>query len=384
MINTWIPSQAEDDGKEFMNNTKINKRVLLTGGGTGGSVVPVLAIYDELKKSSPDINFEVQWIGTAEGPEKILMEREKIPFKAIKWGKLRRYWSWQNLIDPFFIKYGFYQSLFFLIKWRPDVVITAGSFVSVPVIWAAWVLRIPILIHQLDMRPGLANKIMSKFATVITVTFEKSLKDYGRKAVLTGNPVRGIIGNLAMPKKEAIEKLGFNNFKPIILILGGGTGSDFINKMVLDNLSELIKKFQIVHITGKDRMNTADKNFDLPNYKSFEFLDTTGMLKSFTAADLVISRCGIGILTELSYLGKPSILIPIPDSHQEDNAQVFADKKGAIVLSQKNINAGIFMENILNIFGNQELREELSKNIQGIIKTNAGGKIVEEIRKLIK
>lgn len=362
---------------------KITKKILLTGGGTGGSVVPVLAIYDELKKSSPDFNFEVRWIGTAEGPEKFLMDREKIPFKAIKWGKLRRYWSWQNLIDPFFIKYGFFQSLFYLIKWRPDIVITAGSFVSVPVIWAAWILRIPILIHQLDMRPGLANKIMCYFATTITVTFEKSLKDYGRKAVLTGNPVRGIIGNLTMPKKEAIEKLGFRRDLPIVVVLGGGTGSDFINKMVLENLQELTKKFQLVHITGKDRMNNADKNFDVPNYKSFEFLDTTGMLKSFTAAELVISRCGIGVLTELSHLGKPAILIPMPDSHQEENAQVFADKKGAIVLNQKEIDARIFMDNILNIFNNQELRETLSKNIQGIIQTNAGGKIVEEIRKLI-
>ncbi len=345
--------------------------------------MPVLAIYDELKKSAPEFNFEVRWIGTKEGPEKILMEREKIPFKAVKWGKLRRYWSWQNLIDPFFIKYGFWQSLFYLIKWRPNIVISAGSFVSVPVIWAAWILRIPILIHQLDIRPGLANKIMSYFATTITVTFEKSLKDYGQKAVLTGNPVRGIIGNLSMPKKEAIEKLGFRKNLPIILILGGGTGSDFINKIVLDNLSELLKKFQIVHITGKNRMNTADKDFNLPNYKSFEFLDTTGMLKSFTAADLVVSRCGIGVLTELSHLGKPAILIPMPDSHQEDNAKVFADKKGAVVLNQKEINARIFMNNILNIFNNQELRKILSKNIQGIIKTNAGEKIVTEIRKLI-
>lgn len=364
-------------------NEKITKKILLTGGGTGGSVVPVLAIYDELKKSSPDLNFEVRWIGTAEGPEKFLMDREKIPFKAIKWGKLRRYWSWQNFIDPFFIKYGFFQSLFYLIKWRPDIVITAGSFVSVPVVCAAWVLRVPILVHQLDMRPGLANKIMSYFATVVTVTFEKSLEDYGRKAVRTGNPVRGIMSTLNMSKKEAIEKLGFRKDIPIILILGGGTGSDFINKMVLENLTELLKKFQIVHITGKDRMNTADKNFDLPNYKAFEFLDTTGMLKSFTAAELVISRCGIGVLTELSHLGKPAILIPMPDSHQEENAQVFADKKGAIVLNQKEIDARIFMDNILNIFSNQELRAELSKNIQGIIKTNAGGKIAEEIRKLI-
>jgi len=364
-------------------NIKTNKRILLTGGGTGGSVVPVLAIYDELKKSSPDLNLEVRWIGTAEGPEKILMERERIPFKTIKWGKLRRYWSWRNLIDPFFIKYGFFQSLFYLISWRPNIVITAGSFVSVPVIWAAWILRIPILIHQLDMRPGLANKIMSYFATTITVTFEKSLKDYGHKAVLTGNPVRGIIGNLVMPKKEAIEKLGFRRDLPIIVVLGGGTGSDFINMMVLENLPELLKKFQIVHITGKDRMHTADKNFDLPNYKAFEFLDTTGMLKSFTAADLVISRCGIGVLTELSHLGKPAILIPMPDSHQEDNAQVFADKKGAIVLHQKDLNAKIFLENILNIFNNPELRTELSQNIHGIIKTEAKG-IVREIGKILK
>ena len=165
------------------SNQKKNK-IMLTGGGTGGSVSPLLAVVDELKKQGDYYSFV--WVGTKKGPEKFMVEREGIKFITIANGKLRRYFCLQNFIDPFKIIFGFFQSIKILNKERPKIVMSAGGFVSVPAVWAAGLLRIPVLIHQLDARPGLANKLMAPFASVVTTTFEKSVNDYGNKAEWIG------------------------------------------------------------------------------------------------------------------------------------------------------------------------------------------------------
>ncbi|MBU4014724.1 glycosyltransferase, partial [Patescibacteria group bacterium] len=166
------------------------KKILLTGGGTGGSVAPLLAISDVGCRMSDVGKFKFTWIGTRNGVEKQMVQKENIKFISIASGKFRRYFSIKNFIDLFKIIFAFFQSLAILIKEKPALVMSAGSFVSVPVVWAAWLLRVPVLIHQQDVRHGLANKLMAPFANVITVTFEKSLADYGKKAVWTGNPAQ--------------------------------------------------------------------------------------------------------------------------------------------------------------------------------------------------
>jgi UDP-N-acetylglucosamine--N-acetylmuramyl-(pentapeptide) pyrophosphoryl-undecaprenol N-acetylglucosamine transferase len=373
----------------MLNNIK---KILLTGGGTGGSVMPLLAIVDELTSGSDGTRYDFLWLGTKSGPEKEMIEKEDIRFIAIANGKLRRYFSWRNFIDPFLIKIGFWQAFFIMLKWRPDLVISAGSFVGVPVVWAAWVLRVPVLIHQQDVRPGLANKLMAPFARVITVTFEKSLEDYGQKAVWAGNPVRS--KKLSPPQRDPAragevrsknyEKFGLKENLPVVLVIGGGTGALAINELVGQSIEELTKFCQIIHITGKDKGIGYPRGYSIPYYHTFEFLNAEQIAKAYAITDVVVSRCGMGTLTELSYLGKPAILIPIPDSHQEDNAKVFYQLKAAIVLDQNELTPENFVSNIKKLVYDSQLRNKLRNNIKQIIKPGANKEIAKIIKELIK
>jgi UDP-N-acetylglucosamine--N-acetylmuramyl-(pentapeptide) pyrophosphoryl-undecaprenol N-acetylglucosamine transferase len=377
------------------------KKILLTGGGTGGSVSPLLAIYDELTSSSNlplapslvrsgkqkniplltkegqgEVLYKFIFVGTKNGPEKSMVQKENIEFLTIPYGKLRRYFSWKNFVDPIFIIAGFLKSLLIIIKFQPDVVISAGSFSSVPVVWAAWLLRIPVLIHQQDVRPGLANKLMAPFAKVITVTFEKSLQDYGQKAVWTGNIIRL---RLKIKNQKSKIKSNLNNDLPTLLVVGGGTGSGFLNKLVEKSLSELIKFCQIIHITGKNK----NPNYQLPitNYQYFEFLNTDDMIEALNKADVVVSRCGMSALTELSYLHKSSILIPMPDTHQEDNAEIFKAKEAAVILNQKELSSKDFVEKVKRLLHDQHLRNKLGQNIKNVIKIG-NNEVVEMVEEM--
>lgn len=354
-----------------------HKKIIFSGGGTAGSVTPLLAIFDELKSET---DFDFLWVGTKTGPEKEMVEKEGIRFQAIQSGKLRRYFSWRNLVDVFKIKIAFWQAVYLVIKERPSLVMSAGSFVSVPIAWAAWLFRVPVLIHQQDVQAGLANKLMAPFASVVTVTFEKSKKDYGDKATWVGNPVRGVINEHRMTRREAVQKLGFREDWPVVLIMGGGTGSLAINKLVEANVEKLAKFTQIIHISGGKKKIEAP---EIPGVRFFKFLDTTGMLKAFTAADLVVSRCGLGTLTELSLLGKPAILVPMPNSHQEENARVFETQEAAVVLEQKTLNDKKFVVEIKDLLLDKELQEKLKKNIKEVIKAGGIKDLVKIIKKII-
>lgn len=345
----------------------INK-ILLTGGGTLGSVSPLLAIAEELNNS------EFLWVGTNKGLEREIVERENIKFKSIVSGKLRRYFSFRNFIDPFLIIIGLFQSIFIMIKWRPNMIITAGSFVSVPVVIAGWILKVPSLIHQQDVRPGLANKLMAPFAKKITVSFEKSLADYGKKAVWTGNPTRHNL-EISNNKPKMTNYFDLQNDLPVVLVMGGGTGAKGINNLISNGLDELTKFCQVIHITGKNKV----EKIKVKNYYFFESLNIEEITEAYRLADVVVSRCGMGSLTELSCLGKPSILIPIPDSHQEENAEVFAEKDAAIVLDQKKITPEELSNKIKNILNNREIKEKLSNNIKNVMKKNANKEIIKII-----
>lgn len=332
--------------------------------------MPLLALAREMEKGN------LLWIGSKNGLEREIITKEGIKFKAIAGGKLRRYFSLRNFIDPFFILIGFFQSIFIIARFKPDCLLTAGSFVSVPVVWAAWVLRVPALVHQQDVRPGLANKLMAPFAKVITVTFEKSLRDYGKKAVWTGNPARRSLE--VKSQKLKVKSFNFSDDLPIILVMGGGTGAVAINKLVEESLGELTKFCQVVHIAGKGKI---PQNVQSKNYKVFEFLNAEELSEAYAVSDIVISRAGMGALTELAYLGKPAIIIPMPDSHQEENAEVLRENKAAIVLGQKELDAGKFLEEIKELLKNKQLREELAVNIKKTIKGGVNKEILDIINK---
>lgn len=361
-----------------MNSEIRNYKILLTGGGTGGSVAPLLAVYDELKNENM---FEFFWLGTKFGPEREMVERAGIKFKAIIGGKWRRYFSLKNLADIFKIKLGFFQALFIMLKWRPDLVMSAGSFISVPVVWVAWLLRVPVLIHQQDIIPGLANKLMAPFAKAVTVVFEKSLADYGEKAVWTGNPVRK---QLTINNYELrIYNFKINKSLPVVLIVGGGTGAEAINRLVVDNISELTKFCRVIHITGKNKFG-VNSGSRVAGYEAYEFLDADNMAEAMRTADLVVTRAGLGFLSELSYLGKPSIIIPMPDSHQEANAEFFKSRKAAIVIEQKYLTAAGFTQMIKDLLFDEKMLGRLAANMKSAMKPGANRQMVEIIENLLK
>ncbi|MBI4652692.1 undecaprenyldiphospho-muramoylpentapeptide beta-N-acetylglucosaminyltransferase [Candidatus Kuenenbacteria bacterium] len=355
-------------------------KILLIGGGTMGSVSPLLAIAEEIKKQN-DIEF--LWLGTKKGPEKKVIENYKIPFKTIFSGKLRRYFSWQNFIDLFFIKIGLFQSFFILLKFRPNVILSAGSFVGAPVIWAGWLLRIPCLIHQLDLRPTLANKLTSPFVKKITVTFEKSLKDFSKKKTIwTGNPIRRELKiiNYKLEIKEAKEFFGLEENLPTLLVIGGGTGALELNKIIVQAIPQLIEFFQIIHLTG----GRIENNLIIEKrYHSYEFL-TKEMKYAYTVADLIISRAGIGTLTELCYFKKPSILIPMPKTHQEENANFFKNNQVVVVLDQNELvkDKNLIIKEIKKIMQDEKKLQNLRENIGKLNKENAAKRIVEIIKGL--
>ncbi|MBI2459814.1 MAG: undecaprenyldiphospho-muramoylpentapeptide beta-N-acetylglucosaminyltransferase [Parcubacteria group bacterium] len=367
----------DDENKKY--------KILLTGGGTGGSVTPLLAVYDGLKKDEG--GFEFFWLGTKFGPERAMVasassaqgKKTEIKFKAISGGKWRRYFSLKNLVDIFKIKLGFWQAFFIMLKSRPNLVISAGSFISVPVVWAAWTLRVPVLIHQQDIKPGLANKLMAPLAKVVTVTFEKSLADYGKKAVWTGNPTRR---SLEIPNpKSQIPNINAN--LPVVLVLGGGMGAEAINRLVENSFAELTKLCQIIHVTGKEKAITS---YQLPitNYAQYEFLDVGQMAEAMKMADLAVTRAGLATLSELSYLAKPSIIIPIPESHQEANAEFFKSHQAAMIIKQKDLTAENFVSIIKDLLADKKLRDRLAINMKNAMKLGANQAMIKIIREIIR
>lgn len=367
-----------------MNNKNKKIKIIFAGGGTAGSVAPLLGILEELQRQGKE--YDYLWLGAKEGVGEQMVLAEKIAFRPIISAKFRRYFSLRNILDVFKLKLAFWQSYFILRKELPNLVICAGSYIGVPVVWAAWLQRIPVLIHQQDVRPGLANRLMAPFARIITVTFAKSLTDYGAKAVWVGNSIRREFKDIKITPREAKQKFGLTGTSKVVLIMGGGTGAKAINDLLDNSLVELTKFCQVLHIAGKDKMSELAREHAMgnPNYRVFEFIDSFGIIKAYSAASIVVSRCGMATLTELAYLGKPSILIPIPDSHQEDNAGIFSAANAAIVLDQNKLDRDMFISNIRELLDNEVLQRNFSEEIQSIIKPDGNLLITEEIEKLIK
>lgn len=369
---------------------KKKKTIIFSGGGTGGSVTPLLAIAKDLAKQDQSLVFDFLFIGTKNGIEKslvknCLVENRVFRFQGIPAGKFRRYFSWKNFTDIFQIFYAFFISWRLLNREKPKLIVSAGGFVSVPLVWAAYLKKIPIIIHQQDVRPGLANRLMAPFAHLITVTFEKSLRDYGAKAAWTGNPVVKI-ENTNFVAEDIRKRYQLLPNKPLILITGGGTGSLAINRLAFSASSKLTSVAQVIHLTGYNKLPLTSDNKELKtnsNYKVFEFVDNFELLSLLFLADIVVTRCGLATLTELCALSKASILIPMPNSHQEDNAAVFAKQKAALVLNQLELNADIFSQEILKLLNNPEQQKDFQNNIRKVMKTDANERVLTFILEIL-
>lgn len=279
------------------------KKIVMTGGGTAGHVTPNIALIPSLRQAG----YEISYIGSYNGIEKNLIEAQNIPYYGIASGKLRRYFDPKNFTDPFRVGKGFFQARAILKKIKPDIVFSKGGFVSVPVVLAAKTRHIPSIIHESDMTPGLANKLAIPCATKVCCNFPETVKYLPEgKAVLTGSPIRGEL--LTGSRPAALKFCGFDTRHPILLVIGGSSGSIVINTAVRHSLDTLLEQFQVIHLCGKNNLDPALEN--RTGYAQFEYI-SENLPDIFAAADLVISRAGANTICELLALRKPNILIPL-------------------------------------------------------------------------
>lgn len=326
------------------------KRIILTGGGTAGHVTPNIALIPFLR----ELGYDIQYIGSHNGIEKELIEPFGIPYHAISTGKLRRYLSVQNLTDPFRVLKGISEARKLIRDLEPDVIFSKGGFVSVPVVLAGKNNKVPVIIHESDMTPGLANKLSIPSATKVCCNFPETLEHLpADKAVLTGSPIRQelLTGN----KEAALTLCGFTADKPVILVIGGSLGAVAVNKAVREALPQLLESFQIVHLCGKGKV---DKSFEgTTGYKQFEYLKEE-LRDVFAMTDIVISRAGANAICELLALRKPNILIPLSANASRGdqilNARSFERQGFSIVLEEEEVTKDSLLNAVQNLYANRE------------------------------
>lgn len=280
------------------------KKIVLTGGGTAGHVTPNIAMIPRLEAEGYDISY----IGSYDGIERKLIEELGIPYYGISSGKLRRYFDLKNFTDPFKVLKGYGEARKILKKLKPDIIFSKGGFVTVPVVVAAGRLKIPAIIHESDMTPGLANRLCMSSAVKICCNFPETVEKLpADKAVLTGTPIRQEL--MTGSRKAALSFTGLSPAKPVIMIIGGSLGSVAVNNAVRQILSQLLEDFQVVHLCGKGKVDTSLEN--TPGYVQYEYIKKE-LADLFALADLVISRAGANAICELLALRKPALLIPLP------------------------------------------------------------------------
>lgn len=357
--------------------TENQKRIVLTGGGTAGHVMPHFALLDDFRNSG----CELAYIGSS-GIEKSLVEGAGLRFYQIQAGKLRRYFSFKNFTDLFRIVIGFVQSLAILLKLRPSVVFSKGGFVTVPVVFAAWVLRIPIVSHESDLTPGLANRLAGPFAKKIFYTFEETKKFLSReKAVYTGTPIRGRLK--AGSKEKGLAHCGFtpDDSRPVVLVMGGSLGAKNLNERLLAEMPSLAVSFRFIHITGKGK-STSYQNPG--SYHSFEYVGEQ-LPDLFAATDLVVARAGANSIFEFLALNLPMLLVPLEQGSRGDqivNARSFEQKGWAHVAKESDLAKNGLLEYL------RRLSQEADKIKESQLKSGkvgfSTGQFVEKILSCMK
>ena len=325
------------------------KHIVLTGGGTAGHVTPNIALIPKLR----ELGYKISYIGSYEGIEKKLIEELGIPYYGISSGKLRRYFDLKNFSDPFRVLKGFSQARKILKELKPDVVFSKGGFVTVPVVIAAKRLKIPALIHESDMTPGLANKLCLSSASRICCNFPETLKSLPEgKAVLTGSPIRQEL--LSGNKIAAMDMCHFTSDKPVILVIGGSLGAVAVNNAVREALPELLKDFQIIHLCGKGKMDESLK--DVEGYCQFEYIKNE-LRNLFALADIVISRAGANAICELLALHKPNLLIPLSANASRGdqilNARSFERQGFSLVLEEEQLTKETLLNAVKTLYENR-------------------------------
>ncbi len=338
----------------------MSKKIILTGGGTAGHVTPNMALIPELKKKG----YEIKYVGSYTGIEKKLIEEMGVEYQGISSGKLRRYFSMKNFSDPFRVLKGFKEAKKIMKDYNPSIVFSKGGFVSVPVVLAAKKYKIPVIIHESDMTPGLANRIAMKGASVICHNFPEtaaSLPD--GKAVLTGSPIREELRH--GDKTAGLKSLDFTPDKPVIMVMGGSLGAVAVNNAIRGALDELLDKYQIIHLCGKGKLDESLKN--IPGYKQFEYVKSE-LTNYFAAADLLVSRAGANAICEIAALQKPNILIPLSRKASRGdqilNANSFKKQGFSEVIEEEDVTKESLVNMINQVYDNRE------KYIDAMAKSN--------------
>lgn len=334
-----------------MTATTQSPHIVFTGGGTAGHVTPNLALIEALKPEG----WKIDYIGSRASIEEAMISGIQIPFYGITSGKLRRYFSWQNFLDPFKILGAIVQSYRLLGKLKTNIVFSKGGFVSFPVVIAAWLRKIPVVAHESDMSPGLANRLSMPFINMICLNFEAS-KTYFKNTrgfQVTGTPIRS---ELFQGNKEAgMERCGFQSNKPCLLLMGGSTGSHRLNGVLREALPRLNQHYQVIHLCGK---GNVDKNYrDNSEYVQFEYANEE-LADLLAASDLIISRAGANSLYELLALKKPHVLIPLSAKasrgDQIENACFFEAQGISTVINEEQLNSDTLCEAVEKVSVNQE------------------------------
>ncbi len=350
----------------FVQEEKIAmKRIVLTGGGTAGHVTPNLALIPRLIEDGWDIHY----IGADNSVEqKLVQDIPGLTYHAVACGKLRRYFDLKNFSDPFRVIKGVFQATSIIRKLKPDVVFSKGGFVSVPVVYGAKMNGVPIVIHESDMTPGLANKLSTPFAKEVLCTFPEAAKLSGEKGVHTGTPIREEI--LKGNRERGLKRFGFVDGRPVLMVVGGSSGAQAINRMLVQALPKLLQSFQVLHLCGRGNLESSLEG--TIGYKQVEYLDAE-MADAYACADILISRAGSNTLCEILALRKPALLIPYPKAasrgDQIMNAESFEARGLSRVLMQEDMTVDSLTKAVIELYRDRgELFEKmaLEKSANGV------------------
>ena len=367
-----------------------NMRIVLTGNETGGQIMPLVAVAKKIREKVPDVDFV--YIGPRGNLETELLSHEQISLRHIPVGKFRRYFDWRNFVDVFKIPLGVIKSLWLLLVLMPDAIFSKGGYASFPVVLAAWLYRIPVLIHESDANPGLANSMLAKFCVRAAIAYPEAEVFFpASQVVLTGDPLREDINQGSAQK--ARERLGLTESRKLIFVWGGTQGSRSINLKVLRALPDLLKHYQVVHQTGEEDFQeveniAAEEGIKVGHdgYHAFPFIGDE-LKDILAAADLVISRAGSNSLSEIAANKKPAIIIPLEKSssdHQRMNAYSLARIGACLVMEEGNLGEHMLMEKVQEILENDFLREKLANNIFTFYHPDAAERIAEGVLGMIK
>ena len=348
------------------------KRIVFTGGGTAGHVTPNIALMEPLLREGWDVHY----IGSESGMEKKLVAAiEGVTYHAISTGKLRRYFSWQNFVDPFRVLKGCFQAKKLIRGLQPDVIFSKGGFVSVPVVLGAG--KVPVVAHESDFSPGLSNRIAARFTDTVCVSFEDTLPHVPHgKGVFTGTPIRPALYEGS--RTRALAFTGLAGTKPVLLVMGGSLGAQKLNELLRAALPVLNETFDVVHLCGKGK---NDCNCVVCGYTQYEYIDKE-LPDLFALSDVVLSRAGANSVFELLALNKPSVLVPLTSSSTRGDQllnAIYFEKKGyAMVINQDTATTESLVFAIQSVYEN---RAQYTKVMCEDTRSDGTDAILDIIRK---